>query len=166
MKKLIFYGFPTVLLVLVLFYIGSFLVQINRVSTPPISMQKEHVEVNKTQRVQKDWRLALESSKSSDDYYYPVQEIAITLNMHTPVVQKHKSSVRHYKLITQPLDDYQFFCLTQVLQNVDVTHKIERYQNETGVVLYTTQKKPLQDIIEALKAYNITSSIKQIKGKK
>lgn len=164
MKKLILYGFPTVLLLLVLLYIATFLVQINRVKELPKPLQKERVEVNDTLHATKDWRKALEKSKNSDDFYYPVQEIVIALDMQTPVEAKHKNRIRHFKLITEPLDDYQYFCLTQVLEQLKVMHKIQRYHNDVGVVLYAKELDALKSITDELKAYNIKSSIKQIKG--
>lgn len=162
MKKLLLFGIPTVVLLLVVVYIITFLIDINRVKPFPSPLQTQEQEKNVTKIAPKDWRQSMQKSNEADDFYYPVTEIRIDLHLYQDVDEKFRTRVRHFKLKTQKLNSYHYFCLKQVLDQSHTHHKLEAYQNEIGVILYSNDSKELQVIVDDLAKYGIKSSIEEI----
>lgn len=162
MKKLLLFGIPTVLLLLVMLYIFVFLININKVKVLPKDLQTNNQEKNQIKPTPKDWRLGLDKKGSEDSFYYPVTEITIDLNLFQDVDDKYRHRVRQFKLVTQKLNSYHYFCLKQVLDQLHTHHKLEAYQNEIGVILYSNNSKNLQEVVDNLSTYQIKSSIHEI----
>lgn len=163
MKKLLLFGVPTVVLLLVVVYIVSFLININKVKAFPNDLQVTNQEKNHTKSVPRDWRRSFEDKASKKDFNYPVTEISIDLNLYQDVNDKYRHRVRQFQLKTQKLNTYQFFCLKQVLDQLHINHKLEAYQDEIGVILYSDNSSRLQQVVSNLEKYSIKSSIEEIK---
>jgi len=163
MPKLLIYGLGAVMSTLVLIFVVAFLIDINRgtVTLDPLQKSKQPRDNNHTGRGA-PWLSKLDRDKK-DDFYYPVTEISINLNLDQNVDSKYRNRVRNFKLVTQPLNDYHYFCLKQVLDQSRVKHKIERFNNEVAVILYSESLTALETIVKELNIYDIKSSVKEIR---
>ena len=161
--KLLLYGFATALSLLVVFFIIAFVIDINRVEIPNNLLQEDMPQeaVQKPVTDKSNWTVALKRDKA-DDFYYPVTEVSISLNLLDHVDQAYKNRLRHFKLHTQKLNNYHYFCLKQVLDQSSIKHKIERFDDEIGVILYSQSQKTLSYVVDELKKYGIASSVKEI----
>ncbi len=165
MPKLLIYGIGAVISTLVLIFVVAFLIDINKVpvSLDPLQEITQPEEKTQTKPLVKKWLHKFEKDKS-DDFYYPVTEITIDLNLDQNVDKKFRNRVRHFRLVTQPLSDYHYFCLKQVLDQSRVKHKIERFNNDVAVILYSQDYKALRSIVNELNKYDIASSVKEIQN--
>ncbi len=162
MYKLLLYGIASAVLALVVIFITIFFIDINQVKleTSPLQMQKQPKDFNHTS-LKGAW-LSKTDQDRDDAFYYPVTEIRIDLNLLNSVDEKYKQRIRNFRLQTQKLSDYHYFCLKQVLDQSQVHHKIERYENEIGVILYSNSQKTLRFIVDELRKYGITSQVREI----
>ena len=158
MYKAILYSLTTIIFIVVMVLVSMFLIDINKVEefSTPLEMQNS-IESNKT--TEKSWVDRI--TGKMNDYYYPVTEININLNLDYSVDSKYRSRARHYKLMTEKLNPYHFFCLKQVLDQSRVKHRLERYDNEIGVVLYSNDPTVLTYVVNELKKYGIQSHIEE-----
>ena len=101
MYKAILYSLTTIIFIVVMVLVGMFLIDINKVEefSTPLEMQNS-IESNRTAK--KSW-VDLITGKMND-YYYPVTEINIDLNLDFSVDSKYRSRARHYKLMTEKLN--------------------------------------------------------------
>ena len=106
-------------------------------------------------KVEKNW-LESFSHSETQGYFYPVTEISIELNLKNP--NKIKNS---YILKTGKLDEYQLFCLKQVLKQHRINYKLQEIKGDAEVVIYSTKRPKLNQIVKALKPYKIQSKISQ-----
>ncbi|KIM10328.1 MAG: hypothetical protein KU37_11055 [Sulfuricurvum sp. PC08-66] len=162
MNKWLVYGVAGGFSLLVMLFVVYFLIDINRVKPAPFAKQKDPIETNKTSDTTRDWRLALDERTMKENYFYPLTEISIEMPMLHDVHQKFQKRIRHFKLTTQALSQYHYFCLKQVLTQSAVKHKIERYYNEVGVLLYSNDAESLQTIVKDLALYGIESTLKEL----
>ena len=167
MYKLLLYGFAVVITVLVLLFITLFMIDINTTKldeTIPLQEQEQPLDANVSAK-SSAW-INKTDIKRDDSYYYPVTEINIHIDLTASVDSKYNSRLRKYKLVTQKLDDYHYFCLKQVLDQSQVQKSIERYENEIGVILYASGKQKLDYIVNELKKYEITSKVSELRNEK
>lgn len=162
MSKWLVYSIASLLSVLALLFVVTFVISINdaKVHAKPLPAEQATV-TDKNGSAQKSWLTSL-SKDQDQDSYYPVTEISIDLNLLESVDQKFKHRVRYFKLQTQKLNDYHFFCLQQVLEQSHINHKIERFQDEIGVILYSNNQTTLNKIVKELKKYGINSAMHEI----
>jgi len=161
MPKLLIYGIGAVISILVLIFVVAFLVDINRskITLDPLQKLEQPRDTNhSTQRVQ--WLSKLDKN----DFYYPVTEISIDLDLDQNVDSKFRNRTRYFKLVTQPLNDYHYFCLKQVLDQSRIKHQIERFNNDVAVILYSQSSSALEKIVKELNIYDIKSSVKEIRN--
>lgn len=164
MPKLLIYGLGAVISALVFIFVLAFLIDINRASVTLDPLQKLEQPRDKNHSAQSaSWFNKLGKDKK-DDFYYPVTEISIKLHLDQNVDSNYRNRVRNFKLITQPLNDYHYFCLKQVLDQSRVKHKLERYNNDVAVILYSEDVKVLETIVKELNIYDIKSSVKEIRN--
>ena len=164
MPKLLIYGLGAVISTLVFIFVLAFLIDINRASVTLDPLQKLEQPRDKNHSAQSaSWFNKLGKDKK-EDFYYPVTEISIELNLDQNVDSNYRNRVRNFKLITQPLNDYHYFCLKQVLDQSRVKHKLERYNNDVAVILYSQDAKVLETIVKELNIYDIKSSVKEIRN--
>ena len=163
MPKLLIYGVGAVISTLVLIFVVAFLIDINRVpaSLSPLQENQQLEDINTSVSQGTKWLHKLDKSKE-DDYYYPVTEISIDLNLDQDVDNKYRNRIRHFRLVTQALSDYHYFCLKQVLDQSRIKHKIERFNNDVAVILYSQDQNALRTIVKELNRYDIASSVKEI----
>lgn len=163
MPKLLIYGLGAVISALVFIFIVAFLIDINRstVTLDPLQKPKQLSDSNHTGQFA-PWLSKLGIDKK-DDFYYPVTEISIDLDLDQSVDSKYRNRARYFKLVTQPLNDYHYFCLKQVLDQSRVKHKIERFNNDVAVILYSQSLTALKTIVKELNIYDIKSSVKEIR---
>ena len=163
MPKLLIYGVGAVISTLMLVFVVAFLIDINRVPTSftPLPNDQQPRDLNHTKSESAVWLKHLKKDKK-DDFYYPVTEISIDLNLDQNVDNKFRNRVRHFRLVTQKLNDYHYFCLRQVLDQSRIKHKIERFNNDVAVILYSHDQKALRAIVKELNKYDIASSVKEI----
>ena len=163
MPKLLIYGLGAIISLLVLIFVVAFLIDINRVSIALDPLQKREQPKDANQTAQgAPWLSKLKPDKK-DDFYYPVTEISIDLDLDQHVNTKFRNRQRHFKLVTQPLNDYHYFCLKQVLDQSRIKHKLERYNNDIAVILYSQSLEALETIVKELNIYDIKSSVKEIR---
>ena len=164
MPKLLIYGLGAIISTLVFIFVLAFLIDINRASVTLDPLQKLEQPRDKNHSAQSaSWFNKLGKDKK-EDFYYPVTEISIELNLDQNVDANYRNRVRNFKLITQPLNDYHYFCLKQVLDQSRVKHKLERYNNDVAVILYSQDAKVLETIVKELNIYDIKSSVKEIRN--
>lgn len=164
MPKLLIYGLGAIISTLVFIFVLAFLIDINRVSVTLDPLQKLEQPRDKNRSVEAtSWFNKLGKDKK-DDFYYPVTEISIELDLDQNVDFNYRNRVRNFKLTTQPLNDYHYFCLKQVLEQSRVKHKLERYNNDVAVILYSQDAKVLDTIVKELNIYDIKSSVKEIRN--
>jgi hypothetical protein len=163
MPKLLIYGVGAFFSTLVLIFVVTFLIDINRVpaSLDPLQEIKQPKDINQATSRGKQWLHKFDKERT-DDYYYPVTEISIDLDLDQNVDHKYRHRVRHFRLETQALSDYHYFCLRQVLDQSRIKHKIERFNNDVAVILYSQDHKALRSIVKELNKYDIASSVKEI----
>ena len=163
MPKLLIYGLGAVISTLVLIFVVAFLIDINRgtVTLDPLQKPKQLRDYNHSGQGA-PWLSKLDKDKE-DDFYYPVTEISIDLKLDQNVDSKYRNRIRNFKLVTQPLNDYHYFCLKQVLDQSRVKHKIERFNNDVAVILYSKSLTALETIVKELNIYDIKSSVKEIR---
>lgn len=163
MPKLLIYGIGSFISILVMTFVIGFLLDINRVpvSQHPLQEDEQLQEVNQSVKKAK-WLGRLDKDKQ-EDYYFPVTEISINLDLEQDVDSKYRNRSRYFKLITQSLNNYHYFCLKQVLDQSRIKHKIERYNNDIAVILYSQNGKVLNSIVKELNKYDIQSSVKEIR---
>jgi hypothetical protein len=163
MPKLLIYAVGTFISILVLLFLVAFLVDINKVSRAmdPLQPVEQQEEVNDTTK-KVVWLNLLDKDKK-DDFYYPVTEITIDLDLDQNVDNKFRNRVRNFKLVTQTLNEHHYFCLKQVLEQSRVKHKLERFDNEIAVILYSNSPKALETIVKELNIYDIKSNVQEIR---
>ena len=145
-----------------LLFIVTFVISINDAKVHVKPLQNEQVKSHEqNSSSQRNWLTSL-SKDQEQAFYYPATEISIHLDLLENVDEKFKNRVRHFRLATQKLNDYHYFCLQQVLEQSHVNHKVERFENEIGVILYSNNQKTLKFIVEELKKYGIKSTIEEI----
>jgi len=163
MPKLLIYGVGAFFSTLVLIFVVAFLIDINRVpaSLDPLQENQQAKDPNHSGPKGLKWLQKIAKDKT-DDYYYPVTEITIDLDLDQNVDHKYRHRVKQFRLETQALSDYHYFCLKQVLDQSRMKHKIERFNNDVAVILYSEDQKALRSIVKELNKYDIASSVKEI----
>lgn len=163
MPKLLIYALGTFISILVLLFVAAFLIDINKVSRAmdPLQPEQQQEEINHTSQ-KAGWLNSLDKDKE-DDFYYPVTEITIDLDLDQNVDNKFRNRVRNFKLVTQTLNEHHYFCLKQVLEQSRVKHKLERFDNEIAVILYSNSPKALETIVKELNIYDIKSNVQEIR---
>lgn len=161
--KVLLYGFATALSAMALYFPVTYFIDVSRVEIPYDLLQEEKPKYDASPKLDRlSWTAALKRDRE-EDFYYPVTEVSVHLNLIDSVSQAYTNRLRHFRLQTQKLNHYHYFCLRQVLDQSNVRHKIERYDDEVGVILYSNHLEALSTIVEELKKYGIQSSVHEIK---
>lgn len=163
MPKLLIYALGILISILVLLFVVAFLIDVNKVPRAMDPLQPLQQQSDANQTADKTvWFDKLDKDKR-EDFYYPVTEISIKLSLDENVDKKFRSHRKQFKLVTQSLDEHHYFCLKQVLEQSRVKHKLERFDNEIAVILYSNSEPALETIVKELDIYNIKSNVQEIR---
>ncbi len=158
-------GRRTLLLVVVLLFVmlglvGIYLVKfasVNFSQTTEKNMTNEQ-NITKNTAGSENWINELATIKKKD-YVLPVNEIFIEYNR--PKIEKPK--ITAYELLIDKNDIYSMFCLMQTLRNSEVDFTVVRDGAKSQIFLNTQDSRLLQNIILQLRAYDIHSSVREVK---
>jgi len=148
--------FAPALTVGVTIFIVFFLISIN--SSEKLSEIKplthKSVVVKKTEKI---W-LSHFSKTEKLGYFYPVNEVYVTLNLDEKI-----TNTITYKLSASLLDPYQLFCLKEELKQHSLKYYLMRDKKEVELLIYSKDIDKLNSLVRVLKNYQISASIKPYK---
>jgi hypothetical protein len=154
MQRIAYWLIPIIAIAVTLL-VALFLVQINR--NEPIAT-KELISTDKSSRnslqtTQSPW-LERFSQSEKEGYFFPVNEIFITLDLKKQPVKEHA-----FRLSAILEDQYQLFCLQEELKQRGFRYFLKKVRQGTELLIYSKDKQKLQSLIKALKSYKITAKI-------
>lgn len=142
-------------------FIGFFLYSINSnsqiIKIAPLE-RKNEVAVSESKSV---W-LDSFSKTQKDDYFYPVNEILIKVDLNEKIVEKTVPTVvvkTTYQLSASLLDPYQLFCLQEELKQHGLKYSLKQDKKNTELLIHSKDKAKLDSLIKVLKNYQISAKI-------
>ncbi len=154
MQRIAYWSIPIIAIVVTVSVV-LFLVQIN--SDEPIVTQQPTVsrtmESNVSQSSRSVW-LDRFSQSEQEGFFYPVNEIYITLDLHQSVVKE-----KAFALSAFITNQYQLFCLQEELKQRGFRFFLKRVREGTKLLVYSKDHNQLQSLVKALKSYKITAKI-------
>ncbi|MEA2112149.1 MAG: hypothetical protein U9P71_08895 [Campylobacterota bacterium] len=149
------YWFIPIIAIAVTILVALFLVQINQ-SEPIAADQIISVESNNPKHLNTTESLWLDrfSKSEKDGYFYPVNEIYITLDLEKQLVKQSA-----FKLTAIIEDQYQLFCLQEELKQRGFRYFLKKVRQGTELLIYSKDQKKLQSLVKALKSYKIKAKI-------
>ena len=119
--------------------------------------QLEKVEDNATIKIPKElsWLNQL-SAKGGVSYFYPASESRVKL-----LFEKNlkKDDTETFRVSVGIIDDYQFFCINQVLSANNIDYSYYKVGESIWLVVATDDEKYLRSVLEELKHYEIHYSL-------
>ena len=91
-------------------------------------------------------------------YFYPVQEVYVELEL-----DKKIFSSTVYKLSAPLLDPYQLFCLKEELKQHKLRYYLKRDTLSVELFIYSKNIKKLNSLVQVLKNYQISATVKPYK---
>lgn len=91
-------------------------------------------------------------------YFYPVNEVYITLDLDEKII-----NVMTYKLSASLLDPYQLFCLKEELRRHSLKYYLKKEKENITLLIYSQDVNKLNSLVKVLKNYQISATIKPYK---
>jgi hypothetical protein len=159
MQKMLRWFIP-LLAVGVAVFIIFFLVSINSIheqkELQPLTLSNE-VTSKKT----KDVWLSHFSQTQKLGYFYPVNEVYVTVDLNEKIV-----NVITYELSASLLDPYQLFCLKEELRRHALKYYLKKDKENITLLIYSQDVNKLNTLVKVLKNYQISATIKPYKEEK
>jgi hypothetical protein len=154
MQRIAYWLIP-IIAIAVTILVALFLVQINK-NEPIVTNQLISTDKNSHSNLETTQSLWLErfSKSEKEGYFYPVNEIFITLDLKKKLAKEHA-----FKLSAIIEDQYQLFCLQEELKQRGFRYFLKKVRQGTELLIYSKDKQKLQSLIKALKSYKITAKI-------
>jgi len=149
--------FAPALAVGVAIFIIFFLISINsseKLSEIKPLTHKSSVIAKKPQKV---WLNHFSKSEKLG-YFYPVNEVYVTLNLNEKI-----TNTITYKLSASLLDPYQLFCLKEELKQHALKYYLMRDKSGVELLIYSKDIDKLNSLVRVLRNYQIMASIKPYK---
>jgi hypothetical protein len=160
MQKLLAYLIIPIILLGLFAYIANFLYTMNKDELTKDEISDDNFFLNDTQNEifedKLEWVKKISVKNFSEDFL-PVVNTYIELNLDIRIEYD-----KLYNLKIKKLDTYQFFCLKQILLEYRASYQIQKNGKENLVLIYVENKNYVQEIVEALKKYDIESKITHI----
>jgi hypothetical protein len=152
--------FTPLLAVGVAIFIVFFLISINSVQeqkdSKPLTLSNEIISEKP-----KDVWLQHFSQTQRLGYFYPVNEVYVTLDLNEKIVNAIPTVM--YELSASLLDPYQLFCLKEELRRHALKYYLKKDKDTITLLIYSQDVNKLNSLVKVLKNYQITASIKPYK---
>ena len=156
MQKILKWLTPLIAVGVAIFII-FFLISINSndvfIDTEPLSLNTKPTQ----EKPQQIW-LDKFGEAQRKGYFYPVNEVYVKIDLEEKITKTIT-----YKLSAKLLDPYQLFCLKEELKN----HKLKYYLNkdklDIDLFIYSQNVDKLRNLVNVLKNYKISATIKPYK---
>ncbi|MBU1928082.1 hypothetical protein KKG77_03690 [bacterium] len=96
-------------------------------------------------------------------YFYPVNEVYVTLDLNEKIVNAITIT---YELSASLLDPYQLFCLKEELRRHALKYYLKKDKDAIALLIYSQDVNKLNSLVKVLKNYQITATIKPYKEEK
>lgn len=156
MQKLLKW-FAPLLAIGVAVFIIFFLISINSIEQIDNSVPLRHENETVIKEPKKVW-LNHFSQTQQLGYFYPVQEVYIELELSEKVL-----SNTIYKLSAPLLDPYQLFCLKEELKQHKLRYYLKRDTSSVELFIYSKNINKLNSLVQVLKNYQISATVKPYK---
>ncbi len=155
MQRIAYWSIPIIAIVVTVLII-LFLVQINTSEPTAVNhlLSSSNTTQSATPEVTQSVWLDRFSQSEKEGYFYPVNEIFITLDLH----QQHTKK-RAFALSAFIKNQYQLFCLQEELKQRGFHYFLKKVREGTELLVYSKDQRRLQSLVEALKSYKITAEI-------
>jgi hypothetical protein len=154
--------FTPLLAVGVAIFIIFFLISINSLQeqkdSKPLTLSNEVV----TEKPKDLW-LNHFSQTQRLGYFYPVNEVYVTLDLDEKIVNAITIT---YELSASLLDPYQLFCLKEELRRHGLKYYLKKEKEAIALLIYSQDVNKLNSLVKVLKNYQITATIKPYKEEK
>ncbi len=91
-------------------------------------------------------------------YSYPVNEVYVKVDLDEKITKTIT-----YKLSASLLDPYQLFCLKEELKQHKLRHYLKKDKEGIELLIYSQDVNKLNSLVEVLKNYQISASVKPYK---
>lgn len=96
------------------------------------------------------------SAKDGVSYLYPASELRVKLLFENNL---KKDETETFRVSVGIIDDYQFFCINQVLSANNIDYSYYKVGESIWLVVATDNEKYLRSVLEELKHYEIQYSL-------
>ncbi len=154
MQRIAYWSIP-IIAIIVTVLVALFLVQIN--TNEPIALHQplsSNTVGSTPVRVTESVWLDRFSQSEQEGFFYPVNEIFITLDLHRHVIKE-----RAFTLSALITNQYQLFCLQEELKQRGFRFFLKKVREGTELLVYSKDQNQLQSLVKALKSYKITAKI-------
>jgi hypothetical protein len=154
MQRIAYWLVP-IIAIAVTIMVALFLVQINQ--NEPIAANQLISSDNKNpatlETAQSLWLDRFNISEK-EGYFYPVNEIFITLDLNKHIVKENA-----YRLSALIDNQYQLFCLQEELKQRGFKYFLKKIPQGTELLIYSKDQHNLESLIKALNSYKIKAKI-------
>ncbi len=156
MQKILKWLTPLIAVGVAIFII-LFLISINS-NEVYIETQILSLDTNLTQ--EKPKKIWLDSFGKSErkGYFYPVNEVYVKIDLKEKITKTIT-----YKLSAKLLDPYQMFCLKEELKNHKLKYYLNKDKTDVNLFIYSQNVDKLRNLVNVLKNYKISATIKPYK---
>lgn len=98
-------------------------------------------------------------------YFYPVNEVYVTLDLNEKIVNAITTTITTitYELSASLLDPYQLFCLKEELRRHGLKYYLKKEKDNIALLIYSQDVNKLNSLVKVLKNYQISARIKPYK---
>jgi hypothetical protein len=96
-------------------------------------------------------------------YFYPVNEVYVSLDLDEKIVNTTTIIKVTYELSASLLDPYQLFCLKEELRRHALKYYLKKDKGVVVLLIYSQDVNKLNSLVKILKNYQITATIKPYK---
>jgi len=154
--------FTPLLAVGVAIFIVFFLISINSLQeqkdSKPLTLSNEIISEKP-----KDVWLNHFSQTQRLGYFYPVNEVYVSLDLDEKIVNTTTPIKVTYELSASLLDPYQLFCLKEELRRHALKYYLKKDKGAVILLIYSQDVNKLNSLVKILKNYQITATIKPYK---
>lgn len=138
-------------------FVVFFIISINTNDAPlelePLEVEQNTIDV----QPQKSWLHHFSKSEKLG-YFYPVNEVYVKVDLNEKITNQTT-----YKLSASLLDPYQLFCLKEELSNHSLKYYLKQDTKVVELLIYSKDIDKLNSLVNILKNYQITATIKPYK---
>ncbi len=156
MQKLLRWFAPLIALgvaVFIIFFLISINSSIEFGDNEPLALKSEVVQ----KKPEKVW-LNHFSKTQRLGYSYPVNEVYVQVDLNEKITKTIT-----YKLSASILDPYQLFCLKEELKQHKLRYYLKKDGEDMELLIYSQDVNKLNSLVEILKNYQISASVKPYK---
>jgi len=138
-------------------FIIFFLISINSehtyIESKPLVLEQNLTQV----KPEKNW-LSHFSKSERLGYFYPVNEVYVKIDLNEKITK-----VITYQLSAKLLDPYQLFCLKEELKRHQLKYYLVKDKGVVNLLIYSRNVDKLNSLVDVLKNYQISATIKPYK---